>query len=101
MMKINSNSVIKSTVTVIWLIVAMTLLSEVSGPFKSLLIQIGSHHWIGKGIVSMVVFVVTYLLFSKSKEPESILSGAIAVVGSAVFGALIIFGFFIWHFVSG
>ena len=100
-MKINGTALIRSTIGVIWLIVGMTLLSEVSEPFKLFLVQVGGHHWIGKSIIATVAFIVLYLLFIKSRESKSILGEVLFVVGSVVLGGSIIFLFFVWHFVNG
>jgi hypothetical protein len=97
-MKLHSTALIRSTIAVIWLIVGMTLLSEVSASFKAFLTQVGSHHWIGKGILATATFVVLYLLFRKFGESKGIFGGTLLVVGSVVLGGLIIFGFFIWNF---
>jgi hypothetical protein len=97
-MKLNSTALIRSTIATVWLVVGMTLLSEVSAPFKSFLVMVGTHHWIGKSILAAIAFVLCYLLFRKSEESQSILKGALFVVGSVVLGGLVIFGFFVLHF---
>ncbi len=97
-MKPNSKALITSTIGVIWLIVGMTLLGEVSEPFKSFLVQLAGHHWVGKGGIAVVAFVALYLALKKSKESEDILRGALIVVGSVILGGLIIFLFFLQHF---
>lgn len=100
-MKLNSKALIISTVGVLWLIVGMTLLGEVSEPFKSFLVQFAGHHWVGKGGIAVAAFFALYVLFKKSKESEDILRGASLVVGSTVLGGLIIFLFFLQHFLKG
>ncbi|MBI2004967.1 hypothetical protein HYS79_02290 [Patescibacteria group bacterium] len=100
-MKLNSKALITSTIGVIWLIVGMTLLGEVSGPFKSFLVQLAGHHWVGKSGIAVVVFIALYLALGKSKESEDILRGALLVALSIILGGLIIFVFFLQHFLRG
>lgn len=100
-MKFNSTALMGSVVGVVWLIVAMTLLSEVSEPFKLFLAQFAGHHWIGKSIIATAAFVVFYLLLQKSEESKSILRGTLFVVGSILCGGSIIFLFFLQHFMRG
>lgn len=90
-----------AAVSVIWLIVAMTLGTEVSESFKTLIAKVGGHHWIGKSIISFVSFVLVYLLFKRTGEPKNVLTNTLLVVGSVVLGGLIIFLFFLWHFLNG
>lgn len=99
-MKINSTALIRSTVAATWLIVGMTLLSEVSAPFKSFLIQVGSHHWIGKSIIAAAAFAVLYVLLRRSGESRGILRGVLLVVGSVVLGGSVIFLFFVRDFLG-
>ncbi len=100
-MKFNSTALLRSTTWVIWFIVAITLFSELSAPFKALLTALAGHHWIGKSIVSTIAFALLYLFFSRTDESEDVLKGAWYVAGSAVLGGLIIFSFFLWHFLKG
>ncbi|OGZ46027.1 MAG: hypothetical protein A2756_04485 [Candidatus Ryanbacteria bacterium RIFCSPHIGHO2_01_FULL_48_27] len=99
-MRIHSTALIRSTIAVIWLIVGMTLLTEVSPEFKSFLTQFSSHHWIGKSILSAAALVVSYLFFKKFKESNSVLGGVFLVIGSAILGGVSIFSFFLWHFLN-
>lgn len=96
----NSTALIRSAVLVIWLIVVMTLMSEVSEPFKAFLISVGTHHWIGKSIISASAFVLFYLLFRRSAESTHVLRGTLAVVGSVLLGGAIIFLFFVQNFIK-
>lgn len=97
-MRLNSSALTKSTIAVIWLIVGMTLLSEVSQPFKSFLVQVGGHHWVGKSILAAAAFFVCYLLLKRSGESKAVLAGALGVIGSAVVGGLVVFFFFVRNF---
>ena len=99
-MKINSKALTISTTVVIWLIVAMTIVGELSEPFKLSLAKIGGYHWVGKSIVATIVFVIIYLIFIKAKESENVFKGTLWIVSSMVLGGLIIFSFFVQHFLG-
>jgi len=97
----NSKALVRATVGVIWLVVVMTIAAELSEPFKALLAGTFTHHWIGKSVISVVAFVVFYAIFSRARESDNVSRGAWQVVWSVVLGGLIIFSFFLWHFISG
>ena len=99
-MKINTTALVRGTVGVIWLIVAMTIGAEISVGFKNLMVQVGGHHWVGKGIVAVIAFFLIYLVSRKSVEPKNILFSSLFVVGSVVTGGLIIFLFYLGHFLN-
>ena len=96
----NSTALIRSTAVVIWLIVGMTLITEVSPAFKTFLVQIAGHHWTGKSIIAAVALVVFYFIFKRFRESSGVLGGVLTVIGSMVLGGLSIFAFFVWHFLS-
>ena len=50
------------------------------------------------GVAWLVVF---YFLFRKARESESPLGSVVFAVVSVVFGGLIIFSFYLWHFLLG
>lgn len=99
-MNINSTALLRSTIAVIWLIAGMTILAEISPEFKSFLVQLATHHWIGKSVISAVAFVAFYALFARSRESHRVLGGTFLVVGSVVLAGLGIFAFFVWHFLN-
>ena len=99
-MRINAVALIRSIIAVIWLIVGMTFLTEVSPEFKSILVQFASHHWIGKSVLSAIALVAFYLFFRKFKESNGVLGGVFLVIGSVILLSVSIFSFFLWHFVN-
>lgn len=100
-MKLNITSLSISATVVIWLIVVMTILSELSEPFKLAIAQLGGHHWVGKGVTAVVVFIIVYLVFYKIKESNNVFKNTLWVAASTILGGLIIFGFYLQHFISG
>lgn len=100
-MKKHAKALTLSSTLVIWFIVALTLGSEVSKPFKTFLAGMTGHHWVTKGVLSLVLFFLLYFIFAKTTEDSHEAAGGIyAVVLSAITGGLIIFGFFVWHFLA-
>ncbi len=97
----NNRALTIATVVTIWFIVALTLGAELSAPFKTLIAEIGGHHWVGKSILSTALFLVVFLIFKKTNDSSSVLKNSYLVVGSAVGGGLIIFLFYLQHFLKG
>lgn len=98
-MKFRNKSLNISTLITVWFIVVITLLSEVSSPFKDFLTGVTGHHWVTKGVFSLVLFVLLYLLLVKIvKESDDGVSWIYYTIASVIVGGLIIFGFFVWHF---
>tara|TARA_Y100000310_G_scaffold317372_1_gene370195 strand:- start:2996 stop:3310 length:315 start_codon:yes stop_codon:yes gene_type:complete len=99
---IHTLSLLRSSVGTIAFIVLITLWSELSGQFKGFLADITGHHWVTKGVASLLFFAVLYIILSKisrdSTEPKDIQKGVYYVIASVVVGGIIIFAFYIWHF---
>lgn len=87
-----------ATITV-WFIVAITVFAELSKSFKALLTATTGHHWVTKSVLSVILFLLLYGVISKSAaDSKKSVSNVYMVVVSAATGGLIIFGFFLWHF---
>lgn len=99
-MKINSKALILATLGMVWLLVIMTILTEISVSFKALLVQLFGHHWVGKSVVSILFFAGAYFLSRKMEESADISRGIYVVLGSIFAGGLIIFSFFLFHFLA-
>lgn len=96
----NTRALINSVITVIWFVVIITITSELYKPLKTALAAMTGHHWVTKSVLAVVLLKLTYLLLKRrtTASDKSDTSGIYAVIGSAVAGGLIIFIFFIWHF---
>ncbi len=99
-MRPHSTALIRATIGVIWLVVVMTILTEISAPFKNFLVQLAGHHWAAKSLIATVAFVLLYLIFRKARESDNVLGGVWYVIGSVVLGGVIIFAFYLWHFLN-
>ena len=81
--------------------VVITIFSEVSSGFKSLLTKISGHHWLTKGIIALVLFFILYFAFGKMKTKDSdIFKYTKAVFWITIVCSLIIIGFFVFEFFS-
>ena len=100
-MKLNIKSLNYSTILSICLIVVLTILGELSNSFKTFLEDITGHHWVTKGVFSLIFFVIVYFLTSKTvKDSVDLTYQIIYTIIAAILGGTIIFGFYIWHFIS-
>ena len=100
-MKLNIKSLNYSTILTICLIVVLTISGELSNSLKTFLASITGHHWVTKGVFSLIFYVIIYFLISKTVEDgaDSTRQIIYAII-TTVLGGVIIFGFYIWHFVS-
>ena len=100
-MNINIKSLTQSTTWTIILITILTIWSELSKPFKGFLTNFSGHHWVTKGIFSLVFFIILYFILSKIYEDSlDVKKETYYVVGATILGGLIIFIFFVEHFFS-
>jgi len=100
-MKWNSTALSYAAIGVIWLIVGMTIWSEQSESFKTLLASIAGHHWVGKSIVSVVAFVLLYMLVRRMRESRNALTLMLLASASAAAGGIVIFSFYVGHYLVG
>ena len=99
-MKWNSTALSFATIGVVWLIVGVTVLSEQSESFKTLLASLGGHHWVGKSIVAASAFVLLYFLMRRIRETRNPLMLMLVVSASIAAGGVIIFLFYIAHYLG-
>jgi|ETN02SMinimDraft_4_1059925.scaffolds.fasta_scaffold193368_2 hypothetical protein len=88
--------------SVIWTsisIVLMTIGGELSFGFKKFLAFAG-HHWVGKGIISLILFWVFSIVFSGKDEVVNALDSAKRIFWTIIISSILIFGFFIWHYLA-
>lgn len=81
-------------------IALLTIIGELSAPFKDFLQSVTGHHWVTKGIFSFVLFVVLLFILGavfgedKSEEPRGIYTTVIVTVLSGLAIAI----FYIIHY---
>lgn len=92
--------VISASVTVVF-IVASTIYSELSPPFKNFLKETFAHHWIGKGVIAIILFAVVGLLLDTlmtTKVNADKLTVALKILSIvSILGFLAIVGFFVYE----
>jgi len=81
------------------LIVILTVGGELLPVLKTTLKNVFWHHWIGKSIVITAVFLIINFAFRKIKIWD-IKRWTILLVAIWLFGNIIIFGFFVWHYLT-
>lgn len=96
----NLRALAHATSTTIVTITALTIIAELYSPLKDMLTKIGSHHWIGKSLIAVVVFGVTAFilnsLFKKALSEHTALYGTVVTTLGC---ALLLVGFFTFEFV--
>ena len=97
-------SIYLGTIVNVVLISLMTIVAELNPGFKNWLAATFSHHWLGKGAISVIVFVIIMLLFTpilKGREVRSLTKLSIVLVVLIIICFFAIGGFFLFHFLSG
>lgn len=85
-----------ATIITIILITIMTIAAELSTGFKDFLVNIFWHHWIGKGIIALLIFfLIRFLYNGEDKDVYKLTKSTIAIT---VLGGLAIFLFYVFHF---
>ncbi len=97
-MKINTGALIKSTIASIWYVVVVTIGAEIYAPLKDFFVKVGGHHWTGKSILTIGLFIVVYFALSRMRDSDKPERGIWAVIVNAIIGGIVIIGYFIWHF---
>jgi hypothetical protein len=83
-------------------VIAMTLGTEYSAPFKTWLTGFTGHHWITKSWASLIVFAVMFAIIAlanKGVDQYQTRKSLIVLQTTAVAGFVILLGFFIFEFV--
>ena len=85
---------------VVWFVVLSTIAAELFPSFKALLADGFGHHWIAKSDVSVLLFIACCLVFARKEDPEDIRPLVRGVLISALAGAVVIFGFYLLHYMG-
>lgn len=98
-MNIHLKALSRSTIASISLITILTVWGEKSPGLKDFLKSVSGHHWVTKGIFSLILFVGLYFILAKYiKDNDDVKKETMFVVGSTVIGGSIIFVFYMLHF---
>ena len=101
-MKNNSKAATMSANITIVVIALMTIIGEIVKPFKDLLASVPpvGHHWVTKGIISVILFALLYFVLGKVFEEEKSgeIKGAMSTVIVTVLSGLAILIFYVLHY---
>ena len=87
-------------IAVVIFITFITINAELYLPIKDWLKNTFSHHWIGKGILSLAIFMIVGLLvwFLPVQQDEERTRKILMLLNwLLILGSLAIFGFFLWE----
>ena len=84
-------------------IMVMTIGAELYPPFKAWLAATFGHHWLGKGIISTVIFLAVIVLsYPKlTKVERSMGTWSARLLAVVIFVTLVIIGFYTYEFFFG
>lgn len=92
-------SVTAGSIVAVFSIIVMTVFAEVNPAFKKWLAVNFTHHWIGKSVMSVVVFLVTTIIFTIVGKPFTnklvLLLWILIIIASL--GVILLLTFFFWH----
>ncbi len=94
---------INGAIAAILITTLLTVVADLYVPLKDLLKQVFSHHWIGKGVIAIFIFLTIGFggwIFRRETSGESadVARGLKTLFWTTIFSFFIIFGFFIWEF---
>ena len=88
--------VVSCMITVV-VVTALTVAAEMSASLKDGLKQVLFHHWVGKGVIALVVFVLfAHVIPLRVKKPLSKVVNRLTMLTVAC--GIVIFLFFLWEF---
>lgn len=95
----NSLSLIISSILTSILIVFLTIYSELNESFKKYIASFTTHHWISKSILTIISFVVFYVIFSILIKNTKVKHKHIyLVILFTILSYLAMLGFFVFEF---
>jgi hypothetical protein len=91
-----------SAVITISLITFMAIYAELSKGFKDFLVGLSGHHWVSKGIISLIVFFGLTIIVSAFIKGENEMNERLnyLVILIVLLGSIAIFGFFVLEFLA-
>lgn len=97
--KIITSFAISAIVAIVFVVFA-TIFGELYKPFKDSLKDIFSHHWIGKGVIAIVIFYALGFLgyFSAKDDEDGMIKMLKIVFWVALIGVLAITGFYLYEY---
>jgi ABC-type uncharacterized transport system permease subunit len=90
-----------STSIVIVILAILTIWSELSKPLKDFLASLTGHHWTTKSVFSIILFILLYFVFVKTKDNSDIIKTTKIVIWTTIVITLTVFLFYIYEFFHG
>ena len=90
-----------STTITIAIVVGLTIGAELSAPFKAWLATFTGHHWVTKSWISIITFVLFFIIFKLAKKSinESQIRTALTILQIfIILGFIAILGFYMYEF---
>ncbi len=94
---VSAHSAVASIVVTVFL----TIFSELSAPFKNWLAGFTGHHWLTKSWISLIVFVLMFVIFSvacKTVNGAQTRKALILLEVITILGFIAILGFFAYEY---
>lgn len=86
-----------ASVTIVF-IMAITITADFQPAFKDWLKETFTHHWVGKGILAVVIFILAAHFTRPSSDDEALLARALnGTVRTAVFCSVVLFGLYVYE----
>lgn len=93
----------RSAIIAIVFVAAATILAELYTPFKDFLKSNFYHHWVGKSVIALGIFVaggpLCYLIPHKPEIKRLAVCFWVLSI-AAILGTLAIFGFFVYEYIN-
>lgn len=99
-MRINTTALIRSATASVWFVAVSAVASEIYLPLKNFFVSVANHHWTGKSVFALGIFVILYLISFKMEESNNPEKDIARLIVNTILGTLLIFAYFIWHFLS-
>ena len=90
-----------ATIVTVATITIITIIAELSEGFKNALKSVTGHHWITKSVIAFILFFGVYIFVKRSDDKIKPLQEAWTIIWITLLASLILFGFYLWHFLSG
>jgi len=92
-----------SAVVVIAFVAIVTIASEELPAFKGWLKSFTGHHWVTKGVASVLLYLILLQLLSRTKkavETKDVQKAIMVLVAASFLGTLAVLAYYTWHFIS-
>lgn len=78
----------------------ITIGGELYKPLKDFLKNTFWHHWLGKSVILIALFILAALVFQKSSEKENDSQKIITIIVLSLLGGSAIFIFFVFEYIK-